>query len=134
MLTCRSVNRIVLSAADSLNVALRVHGDQEPRLRQQPRCSPLWRIRWPRRLPSKTATKKRARPSAEVAASEAAHIHHWLIEAPNGPLSASGTCACGETREFRNSSEDSIWDRTEGRSRWNDMGVSRRRKTEGESN
>lgn len=81
-------------------------------------------------MTSKTATKKRER---KPAAAEAAHIHHWLIEAPNGPLSI-GACACGETREFRNSSEDSIWDRTEGRSRWNDMGVSRRRKTEGESN
>ena len=84
-------------------------------------------------MPSKTATKKRARSSAEVAASEAAHIHHWLIEAPNGPLSI-GACACGETREFRNSSEDSIWDRTEGRSRWNDMGISRRRRPSEDAN
>ncbi len=75
-------------------------------------------------MASKTATKKRTR---RVPTGEAAHIHHWLIEAPNGPLSV-GTCACGETREFRNSSEDSIWDRAEGRSRWNDMGISRRRR------
>ena len=75
-------------------------------------------------MASKTATKKRTR---RAATGEAAHIHHWLIEAPNGPFSV-GTCACGETREFRNSSEDSIWDRAEGRSRWNDMGISRRRR------
>ena len=82
-------------------------------------------------MASKTATKKRARQSAP--AGEAAHNHHWLIEAPNGPLSV-GTCACGETREFRNSSEDSIWDRAEGRSRWNDMGISRRRRGGEDSN
>ncbi len=28
--------------------------------------------------------------------------HHWIIEMPDGPVSA-GTCKlCGETREFRN--------------------------------
>lgn len=80
-------------------------------------------------MASKTATKKRERKPA----AEASHIHHWLIEAPNGPLSI-GACACGETREFRNSSEDSIWDRTEGRSRWNDMGISRRRRPSEDAN
>ena len=55
------------------------------------------------------------------------HIHHWTIDAPNGPMSL-GVCSCGETKEFRNSSEDSIWDRQEGRSRWNDMGISKRRR------
>lgn len=55
------------------------------------------------------------------------HIHHWVVESPNGPFSI-GTCSCGESKEFRNSSEDSIWDRVEGRSRWNDMGISRRRR------
>ena len=81
-------------------------------------------------MASKTATKKRARQSA---AGEAAHSHHWLIDAPNGPVSI-GTCGCGETREFRNSSEDSIWDRAEGRSRWNDMGISRRRRAGEDAN
>ena len=57
----------------------------------------------------------------------ASHIHHWTIEAPNGPVSM-GVCSCGEMKEFRNSSEDSIWDRNEGRSRWNDMGISKRRR------
>ncbi|HEY8489877.1 MAG TPA: hypothetical protein VIO14_02685 [Dehalococcoidia bacterium] len=36
--------------------------------------------------------------------------HHWIIAAPNGATS-KGTCKlCGETREFRNSTEDSYWD------------------------
>ena len=76
-----------------------------------------------------TATKKRTRRTATA---EAVHNHHWLLESPNGPLSI-GTCSsCGETREFRNSSEDSIWDRNEGRSRWNDMGITNRRRRAGE--
>ena len=76
-----------------------------------------------------TATKKRTRRTATA---ETGHNHHWLLESPNGPLSI-GTCSsCGETREFRNSSEDSIWDRSEGRSRWNDMGITNRRRRTGE--
>ena len=55
------------------------------------------------------------------------HIHTWRIESPNGPVS-TGTCVCGETKQFSNSSEDSIWDKTEGRSRWNDMGIAKRRR------
>lgn len=71
--------------------------------------------------PAKKRNQRRGAPET------AAHNHHWLIDAPNGPVSI-GTCACGESREFRNSSEDSIWDRAEGRSRWNDMGISNRRR------
>ena len=60
------------------------------------------------------------------------HNHHWVISAPNGPTS-TGTCkVCGQNRIFPNSSEDSIWDGAEGRSRWNDMGISRRRKPQQE--
>ncbi len=69
-------------------------------------------------MPAKTRLKSEA-PS---------HIHSWTIDAPNGPMSM-GVCSCGETKEFRNSSEDSIWDRQEGRSRWNDMGISKRRRS-----
>ena len=81
-------------------------------------------------MPTKTAPRRKraAAPKGKQ------HIHHWLIAPPNGPVS-NGECSCGATREFRNSTDDSIWDRTEGRSRWNDMGVSRRRKAEdGSSN
>ena len=35
--------------------------------------------------------------------------HFWVIESPNGPISA-GTCKmCGEMREFRNSMYSSTW-------------------------
>ena len=66
----------------------------------------------------KTARKRAIKP----------HGHHWQIEAPNGPVSTGRCRICGTTQEFRNSSEDSIWDAAEGRSRWNDMGISRRNK------
>ena len=82
-------------------------------------------------MATKAATKSPRKRTAKKA--EAQHIHHWTIEAPNGPMSM-GRCSCGETKEFRNSSEDSIWDRTEGRSRWNDMGISKRRRPSDESN
>lgn len=81
-------------------------------------------------MPTKAATKTPRKRAAKAAKPQ--HIHHWTIEAPNGPFS-TGSCSCGETREFRNSSEDSIWDRSEGRSRWNDMGISKRRRASDES-
>lgn len=73
------------------------------------------------------AVKTPAGRRRKAATEQPQHIHHWVVESPNGPFSI-GTCSCGETKEFRNSSEDSIWDRVEGRSRWNDMGISRRRR------
>jgi hypothetical protein len=36
--------------------------------------------------------------------------HHWVIETPNGALSSGQCKRCGSTREFRNSSEDLMWD------------------------
>ena len=84
------------------------------------------------------ATRPRAKASSNgekgrtTTARGRAHNHHWVISAPNGPTS-SGTCkVCGKNRVFPNSSEDSIWDGAEGRSRWNDMGISRRRKAQQE--
>jgi len=45
--------------------------------------------------------------------------HHWKIAPPNGATSM-GTCSvCGEEREFRNSSADSIWDNDSGESGFN---------------
>ena len=82
------------------------------------------------------STRTRAKTSANSGKGSAtpsrrrAHNHHWVLNAPNGPTS-SGTCkVCGKNRIFPNSSEDSIWDGAEGRSRWNDMGISRRRKAQ----
>ena len=41
--------------------------------------------------------------------------HYWMIEPASGPCSA-GTCTrCGVTREFRNSTESVMWERSEDR-------------------
>ena len=45
--------------------------------------------------------------------------HHWKIAPPNGATSM-GTCKlCGEEREFRNSSTDSIWENDSSESGFN---------------
>jgi hypothetical protein len=36
--------------------------------------------------------------------------HHWVIETPNGAMSAGRCKRCGVMKEFRNSSEDLMWD------------------------
>ncbi len=36
--------------------------------------------------------------------------HHWVIATPNGALSGGRCKRCGATRDFRNSSEDLMWD------------------------
>lgn len=80
-----------------------------------------------RRRPSKGASKSRAK-----APGVGKHQHHWVIESPSGPTSVGRCEACGRTRRFPNSSEDSIWDGADGRSRWNDMGIARRRRAQDE--
>jgi len=50
--------------------------------------------------------------------------HHWRIASPNGAIS-SGTCKlCGASREFSNSSSDSIWENenSDGNNRWRGRG------------
>jgi hypothetical protein len=36
--------------------------------------------------------------------------HHWVIDTPNGALSGGRCKRCGETKAFRNSNEDLMWD------------------------
>jgi hypothetical protein len=36
--------------------------------------------------------------------------HHWVIDTPNGAVSGGRCERCGVAREFRNSSEDLMWD------------------------
>ena len=41
--------------------------------------------------------------------------HYWMLEPASGPCSA-GTCTrCGLTREFRNSTESVMWERSDDR-------------------
>jgi hypothetical protein len=48
--------------------------------------------------------------SRVIAGSPAACRHHWVIETPNGAVSGGHCKRCGVQREFRNSSEDMMWD------------------------
>jgi hypothetical protein len=36
--------------------------------------------------------------------------HHWVIDTPNGAVSAGHCKRCGAGKDFRNSSEDLMWD------------------------
>ena len=36
--------------------------------------------------------------------------HHWIIESPQGATSAGRCKICNETREFRNSTADTLWE------------------------
>jgi len=36
--------------------------------------------------------------------------HHWVIDTPNGTYSDGRCKTCGVARQFRNSSEDLMWD------------------------
>ena len=36
--------------------------------------------------------------------------HHWVIDTPNGAVSAGHCKRCNQAKDFRNSSEDLMWD------------------------
>ena len=79
--------------------------------------------------------KKRETRHTEAQAMHSSECnHHWVIDPPNGPTSSGHCKLCGQARKFPNSSEDSIWNGAEGRSRWNDMGASRRKRSSDSSN
>jgi hypothetical protein len=51
----------------------------------------------------------------EITAREASAVsaicrHHWVIDTPNGAVSGGRCKRCGVAKEFRNSSEDLMWD------------------------
>jgi len=46
----------------------------------------------------------------ETPISSALCRHHWVIDTPNGAVSSGRCKRCGVAREFRNSSEDLMWD------------------------
>jgi hypothetical protein len=44
--------------------------------------------------------------------------HHWVIASPDGEMSM-GTCKrCGVQKEFPNSADDYLWERSVPQSRW----------------
>jgi hypothetical protein len=48
--------------------------------------------------------------TAAVAESTATCRHHWVIDTPNGAVSGGRCKRCGVNRDFRNSTEDVMWD------------------------
>ena len=50
------------------------------------------------------------RESIETSGLSAVCRHHWVIDTPNGAVSGGRCKRCGQTKEFRNSSEDLMWD------------------------
>ena len=64
---------------------------------------------------SRTATREPAEtPSPETPTC----AHHWVIATPNGELSTGKCKVCGMEKEFPNSAEDYLWERSVPRSRW----------------
>lgn len=57
----------------------------------------------------KTAVKER-REEAKAPVQTDECRHHWIIETPRGATSDGRCKVCGETREFRNSTTDYVWD------------------------
>jgi hypothetical protein len=51
-----------------------------------------------------------ATSTTAVQAGQALCRHHWVIETPNGAVSTGRCKRCGVVRDFRNSSEDLMWD------------------------
>jgi hypothetical protein len=44
--------------------------------------------------------------------------HHWVIASPNGEMSLGRCKVCGAEKEFPNSAEDYLWERSVPQSRW----------------
>lgn len=72
----------------------------------------------------KIAEKKASKKDAAVAVAEMevveapACAHHWVIASPDGEMSAGKCKACGAEKEFPNSAEDYLWERSVPQSRW----------------
>ena len=44
--------------------------------------------------------------------------HHWVIASPNGETSVGKCKVCGTEKEFPNSADDYLWERSVPQSRW----------------
>ena len=68
---------------------------------------------------SATETKAASQPLAQTAAILAPGCaHHWVIASPNGEMSMGRCKVCGAEKEFPNSAEDYLWERSVPQSRW----------------
>ena len=66
------------------------------------------------------ATRASKQPLAEieVVATAPGCAHHWVIASPNGEMSMGRCKVCGAEKEFPNSAEDYLWERSVPQSRW----------------
>ena len=77
-----------------------------------------------REKPKKTAEKSRepravAQPLTQTEAIETPGCaHHWVIASPDGEMSMGRCKVCGAEKEFPNSAEDYLWERSVPQSRW----------------
>lgn len=68
--------------------------------------------------------KKETKTAAAVAEIEIEVVtapscaHHWVIASPNGEMSTGRCKVCGAEKEFPNSAEDYLWERSVPQSRW----------------
>ncbi len=77
-----------------------------------------------REKPRKTAGKaieteiaKQPLAQAEAVAAPGC-AHHWVIASPDGEMSLGRCKVCGAEKEFPNSAEDYLWERSVPQSRW----------------
>ena len=73
----------------------------------------------------KIAEKKAPKKNATVAVTEMEVVdagptcaHHWVIASPDGEMSTGKCKVCGAEKEFPNSAEDYLWERSVPQSRW----------------
>jgi hypothetical protein len=69
----------------------------------------------------KVARKARPEPIEEtvaVAPVGPTCAHHWVIATPNGETSVGRCKVCGLEKEFPNSADDYLWERSVPQSRW----------------
>jgi hypothetical protein len=68
--------------------------------------------------PRKNARDAVAIPEIVVVTEGPVCAHHWVIAAPNGETSTGRCKVCGLEKEFPNSADDYLWERSVPQSRW----------------
>jgi hypothetical protein len=84
-----------------------------------PKITTMEREKTAKTYEKRSAKRPTAVPVAETQAVEAPTCaHHWVIASPNGELSLGRCKVCGAEKEFPNSAEDYLWERSVPQSRW----------------
>jgi hypothetical protein len=69
-------------------------------------------------IETKARDQKEPLADTEVVATAPGCAHHWVIASPNGEMSMGRCKVCGAEKEFPNSAEDYLWERSVPQSRW----------------